>query len=170
MPLGPYPGIDGFLGTRASVMLDVVFLAMFAFVPAMAWSVYLVKVRQCFQLHKQVQLTLGLVLLTAVLLFEIDMRFISGWRERALPSPYWGDGTWATSRVVQSLVVHLFFAVTTAVLWVTVIVRALRNFPSPPRPGLHSAWHKRWGWIAAIDMTLTAATGWVFYWLAFAAK
>lgn len=165
-----YGGIDGILGTRASIMLDVVFLAMFAFVPAMAWSIYQVKVRQRFQLHKQAQITLGLVLLTAVLLFEIDMRFISGWRGRAEPSPYWGDGTLANSRVVQSLAVHLCFAVTTAVLWVVVIVRALRNFPSPPLPGPHSNWHRRWGWIAAIDMALTAATGWVFYWLAFAAK
>lgn len=170
MPHASFPGVDGFLGTRASVMLDVVFLAMFAFIPAIAWSVYLVKVRKRFQLHKQVQLTLGLVLLAAVTLFEIDMRFISGWRERAMPSPFWGDGTLAASRVVQSLVVHLFFAVTTAVLWVLVIARALRNFPSPPTPGPHSTWHKRWGWIAAIDMFLTAATGWVFYWLAFAAK
>ena len=38
-----YPGIDGFLGTRASLMLDVVFLAMFAVIPTMAVSVHLVK-------------------------------------------------------------------------------------------------------------------------------
>lgn len=170
MPPGNFPGIDGFLGTRASIMLDLVFLAMFAFVPALAWSIYLAKYRRRFRIHKQAQVTLGLVLLAAVSLFEIDMRFISGWRERAEPSPFWGGGTLANSQVVQSLAVHLLFAVTTAVLWVVVITRALRNFPKPPVPGPHSAWHKRWGWIAAIDMFLTAVTGWVFYWLAFAAK
>lgn len=159
-----YGGIDGFLGTRASLMLDVVFLAMFVVVPVLGWSIYLVKVRRSYALHKRVQVTLGLVLLAAVTLFEIDMR-VNGWADRAKPSPYWSDGT-----VRNALVVHLVFAVSTAVLWIAVIVRALRNFPSPPTPGPHGPWHKRWAWLAAIDMLLTSLTGWIFYWLAFAAR
>lgn len=159
-----YQGIDGFLGTRASIMLDVVFLAMFAVLPILAWSISLVRNRRNYALHKQVQLTLGVVLLAAVVLFEVDMRFISGWEDRAEESPHYTTG-W----VWRALSIHLFFAVTTAVLWIVVIVRALRNFPSPPMPGVHSAWHRRWGWIAAIDMALTSLTGWIFYWLAFVA-
>lgn len=159
-----YGGINGFLGTRASLMLDVVFLAMFVVVPVLGWSVYLARVRRKYQLHKQVQVTLGIVLLAAVTLFEVDMR-INGWTQRTIESPYW-----ATGMVRNALVVHLVFAVSTAVLWVVVIARALRNFPSPPQPGPHSAWHRRWGWAAAIDMGLTSLTGWIFYWLAFAAK
>jgi len=157
-----YGGINGFLGTRASLMLDVVFLAMFVVVPVLSWSIYLARIRRNYALHKQVQLTLGAVLLAAVTLFEIDMR-VNGWTDRAEPSPYWKGGT-----VRSVLIVHLIFAVSSAVLWVTVIVRALRNFPSPPTPGPHSAWHKRWAWIAAVDMLLTSLTGWIFYWLAFA--
>jgi hypothetical protein len=158
-----YSGIDGFLGTRASLMLDVVFLAMFVVVPVLAWSVYVVRVRRNYALHKRVQVTLGLVLLAAVTLFEVDMR-VNGWTERAEPSPHWSNGT-----VQNALAVHLVFAVSTAVVWIVVMVRALRNFTSPPLPGPHSAWHKRWAWIAAIDMGLTSLTGWIFYWLAFAA-
>jgi hypothetical protein len=154
---------DGFLGTRASLMLDVVFLAMFVVVPALAWSVYLVKVRRNYALHKQVQILLGSVLLVAVVLFEVDMR-IYGWTQRATASPYWANGL-----VWKVLWVHLFFAVSTSLLWILVIFRAVRNFASPPIPGPHSRWHKRWGWIAAIDMVATSITGWTFYWLAFAA-
>ena len=159
-----YGGINGFLGTRASLMLDVVFLAMFVVVPVLAFSVYLVKVRRRYQLHKQIQVTLGLVLLAAVTLFEVDM-LINGWTQRAVESPFWNDGT-----VRNALVVHLVFAVSTAVLWIVVLTRALRNFSSPPQPGPHSVWHKRWGWAAAIDMVMTSLTGWIFYWVAFAAK
>ena len=108
-------------------------------------------------------MALGLVLLAAVTLFELDMR-VNGWTHRAEASPYWSDGT-----VGRVLAVHLVFAVSTAALWIVVIARALRNFASPPLPGPHSVWHKRWGWIAAIDMVLTSLTGWGFYWLAFAA-
>ena len=66
-----FPGIDGFLGTRASFMLDVVFLAMLAIVPVLCWSVYLVRYRRNYALHKRIQLLTGLVLLVAVVAFEV---------------------------------------------------------------------------------------------------
>jgi hypothetical protein len=156
-------GIDGFLGTRASLMLDVVFLAMFAVVPLLIWSIWLVRYRRNYRLHKRVQVILGSVLLVAVTLFEIDLRFFTDWRQRAEPSPYYAN--W----VFPALYIHLFFAVPTALLWVTVIVRALRRFANPPQPGPHSRQHIFWAWLAAIEMCLTALTGWIFYLLAFAA-
>jgi hypothetical protein len=51
-----------------------------------------------------------------------------------------------------------------------VIVQALRKFPKPPQPGMHSSSHKFWGWLASIGMFLTAVTGWIFYYLAFVAS
>ncbi len=118
-------------------------------------------------MHKWIQLTLGAVLLVAVATFEIDMR-LHGWRHRAAASPYAShDGS--TDWVIVVLTIHLFFAVSAAVLWGVVIARALRNFPSPPEPGPHSAWHIRYAHLAAIDMFCTAFTGWVFYWMAFVA-
>jgi uncharacterized membrane protein YozB (DUF420 family) len=159
--------MDGFLGTRASLMLDVVALAMIVLLPVLGFSIYLVKVRKQYLWHKRIQLMLGAVLLLTVAAFEAEMR-IHGWRDRAAPSPYMGhDGS--TDWVSRALAVHLFFSVTSAVLWVAVIFRALRNFPKPPQPGAHSAWHRRFGWLAAIDLTCTAVTGWIFYWLAFVA-
>lgn len=158
-----YPGIDGFLGTRASFMLDFVFLAMFLVIPIMGWSIYQVKFNRRYQLHKWVQIVLGIVLLVAVTLFEIDIRFYSGWRERAAGTP---DGQ--ISRLVMTvLAVHLFFAITTAVLWVFVMVQALRKTPNPPGPCAYSAKHIFWGKLAAADMFFTALTGWIFYLLAF---
>ena len=64
-------------------MLDVVFLAMFVAVPVLLWSIYLVRVRRNYLLHKRVQVTLSLILLVAVTLFELDMRFGAGWRSGA---------------------------------------------------------------------------------------
>ncbi len=180
-----YSGFDGFLGTRASLMLDVVFLAMFAVLPVLGWSIWLVRARQNFTLHKRVQLALAAVLGATVLLFEIDIRW-HGWRDRAAESPYYPPildrAAWEASPAASllrtahapgwvdlSLAVHLLFAVTTAFLWTFVVVRAVRRFPDPPEPGPHSASHKRWGWVAAIDLLLTSLTGWLFYYLAFVA-
>jgi uncharacterized membrane protein YozB (DUF420 family) len=164
----PNNGLDGFLGTRASLMLDIVFVAMFAVVPLLGYSVYLVKYRRKYTLHKRIQLVLGAVLLVTVALFELDMR-LNGWRDRARPSPYYGSDD-AHGWVWYALSIHLVFAVTTAALWIAVIAQALRRFPNPPLPSEHSVWHRRWGKLAAVDMALTALTGWIFYWLAFVAK
>jgi putative membrane protein len=181
-----YPGIDGFLGTRASIMLDAVFSAMFVVVPVLAWSIWLVKYRHRWELHKKIQLVLLGTLAFAVTLFEIDMRFVSGWRERAMPSPYYAAVSssgpfWdaiclellgmerVPGAVFRALAVHLLFAVSTSVLWGWTAARALKRFPRPAAPNDYSVAHRFWGRLAAADMVLTALSGWTFYWLAFVA-
>ena len=105
-------GMDGFLGTRASVMLDVVVLAMFVVLPVMCWSIYQVKYRRRYELHKRVQVVLAAVLLVTVAAFEIDIQFFANWEERAEASPYF------YTLVTPALWIHLFFAVPTAVIWI----------------------------------------------------
>ena len=163
-----YPGIDGFLGTRGSLMLDVVFLAMFVVTPLLALSIWLVKYRGKYQLHKTLQLVMASVLLVAVLLFEIDIR-VNGWEERAAPSPYFDPAHEWTSPAGIALAIHLSFAIPTLLLWVYVVVQALRKFAKPPTPGPHSREHARWAMIASGGMFMTAVTGWIFYWMAFVA-
>jgi len=158
-----YPGINGFLGFRASLMLDLVSLAMAAILPVLGFSVWLVKFRRRYALHKRIQLALGCILLVAVAAFESDMR-INGWKERASESPYF------PTVVYYSLGTHLVFSVSTALLWVFVITQALRKIPNPPGPSPYSPRHIFWAKLAALDLALTAVTGWIFYWLAFVAK
>ncbi len=160
-------GMNGFLGTRASLMLDVVFLAMFAVLPVMAVSIRLVKKRRQFAQHKTIQLVLATILLIAVTAFEIDMRFFTDWRARAVGSPYYSSEGWCG--VWISLSIHLACAIPTLVVWTILILAALKKFPRPPLPGPHSQFHRRWGWLAALLMTSTSLTGWVFYYLAFVA-
>lgn len=164
-----FPGIDGFLGTRASLMLDVVFTAMFAVIPVMGASIALARYRHEWQWHKRIQLTLAIVLAIAVLAFEVDMRLLTDWQLRAEPSPYFSMSEKWSSPVGIALLIHLCFAVPTAFIWIYVVSGALRHFPKPPTPGHYSARHKLWGRIAAVEMTMTALTGWVFYYLAFVA-
>lgn len=161
------PGLDGFLGSRGSFMLDVVFLAMFAVLPALAVSIALVK-RRRYRAHKRLQLVLGVALLVTVVAFEVDMRW-NGWEARAMASPYFDPAAKWSCPAGVSLLVHLFFAIPTTLLWTYVILAALRRYPSPMRPNAYSPRHKFLGWLATVEMTCTAITGWVFYWLAFVA-
>jgi hypothetical protein len=162
MSASGFPGIDGFLGTRAPLMIDVVSLAMFGVVIVLAWSVYQVKVRRRYQLHKWTQITLGAILLVVVILFEIDIR-LHGWEERAANAL----GGKPASAVYTALYIHLIFAISTVVLWPLTISLAIPKFGSPPGPGPHSRLHIPLARTAAADMVLTSITGWIFYWLAF---
>ena len=161
---------DGFLGFCTSFMLDFVVVALLLIVPILVFSLYAVKVRRNYTLHRNLQLLLGVVLLVAVGLFEIDLQFIQGgWAnvvaKRATPL------TPAQLGFVQTVLrIHLVFAISTPVLWMVTIVLALRRMPSPPQPCAHSQLHKSLGWISTIDIVLTSVTGLIFYYFAFVAR
>lgn len=160
-----FPGLDGLfapLGSRGSLGMDVVVVGLVALLPVLAWSIAAVRQGR-YLLHKRLQLFIVAALAVAIVFFEIDIRLLSDWRERARPSAWWPGG------VLWALGIHLVFAVSTFVLWVWVVWEALARFPSPPLPGSHGPRHRRMAWLAAIDLALTALTGGIFYWLAFVA-
>ena len=162
VPAAVFPGIDGFLGTRASIGMDVVLVGLVALLPVLAWSVAAVR-RGRYGLHKSLQLFIAAALAAAIVVFEIDVRLVSDWKTRAATSPWWPGG------VLAALAVHLVFAVSTFALLVWVLWEAVARFPSPPAPGTHGPRHRRMARLAAADLVLTAVTGTVFYWLAFVA-
>mgnify|MGYP002528949305 CR=1 FL=1 len=161
---------NGFLGYNASFMLDVVVCALATIVPTLLFSIYLVKFKRNYLWHRNLQVTLGVVLLITVTAFEIDLRWHGGWVnivKEARTTEWMNSPAFTQARNV--LWIHLIFAISTPVLWATTIVLALRRFPSPPVPGAHSGLHKKLGWASAIDITLTSVTGLIFYYLAFIA-
>jgi putative membrane protein len=161
---------NGFLGFDASFMLDFVVCALVLVVPVLACSIFAVKFRRNYVLHRNLQLALAVILLLAVSAFEIDMRMHGGWiniinKDPAQPR-LTGD---ALETVRTALYIHMCFAITTPLLWGTTIFLALKRFPNPPQPGDHSRLHKTLGWLSTIDITMTSVTGLVFYYLAFVA-
>ena len=73
-----FPGWNGFLGTRASMMLDLVVVAMVAVVLILGWSIREVKLQRRFLLHKRVQIALTVILAVTIIAFEFDIR-LHGW-------------------------------------------------------------------------------------------
>lgn len=156
------PTFQGFLPTRGSYVLDAVFVAMFAIILFLVVNILLAK-KGKFRLHRSLQIALSIILLVAIIIFEIDVRFFTNWRQLAEPSRFYADG-W----VDWAMAIHLTFAIPTPFVWGYVIYQAVRKFPSPAAPSAHSQSHKTWGWIAAGMMFATCVTGCIFYWLSFA--
>ena len=115
------PGFDGFLGSRASIGMDVVIVGLILLLPILFVSIMAVK-RGRYRLHKSLQISIMVALLAAILVFEIDIRLFSDWRVRATPSPYWPIG------VGTALAVHLVFAVSTLVLLLWVLMTKFGYF------------------------------------------
>jgi putative membrane protein len=163
---------EGFLGFRASLMLDVVVCALVLVVPILVFSICQVKYRRNYALHKQLQLFLAVALTIAVAAFEVDMQLVHGGWENVVnknpESPRRSGEEIASIR--NMLYVHLFFAVTTPVLWAVTIYLALKRFPRPAAPSPHSPLHKKLGWLSTIDLVLTSITGLMFYYMAFVAE
>ncbi len=159
----------GFLGYDGSTfMLDFVVTALVLIIPALLASLYLVKVRRNYTVHRNVQLVLAGVLLLAVIAFEVDIRAHGGWRAivDSRQSPLSAE---QLETAKQTLYLHLVFAISTPLLWGTTIALALRRMPKPPAPCEHSRLHKTLGWLSVIDLVLTSATGLLFYYRAFIA-
>lgn len=159
--------MNGFLGSRGSFMLDLVVVSMAVAVPALVLSVSLARFASRYGAHRKIQLCLAAILCAAIVAFEIEMR-LYGWETRAHSSRLWIDGPW-NDWIDYSLAIHLLFAIPTPLLWIWVVVRALRHFPRPPEPGEHSQEHRRWGWLAVYGLIATAITGYGFYYCAFVA-
>jgi len=160
---------DGFLGYRTSFMLDFVVVALILIVPILVYSLYVVKVQHKYLLHRNLQLLLGIILLVAVGLFEIDLQLVQGGWAKVVakrPTPLTAEQLNFVQTVLR---VHLIFAISTPFLWAATIVLAMRRMPSPPGPSAHSRLHKSLGWISTIDIVLTSVTGLIFYYFAFVA-
>ena len=153
---------DGFLGFRASLMLDVVVCALIVVVPTLLFSLYAVKIRRNYSLHRGLQIALGALLLVAVTLFEIDMR-LNGGIDGILAKRSRPLSLAERASFDRLLYIHLFFAISTVLVWALTLTLALRRMPSPPRPCEHSRLHKPLGWLSAIDITATAVTGLLVY-------
>lgn len=157
---------DGFLGYKASLMLDVVVCALVLVVPTLVFSLYAVKIRRNYRLHRSLQVALGVVLLIVVGLFEVDMR-LSGGIDGILAKRTRPLSPDERSAFNTLLYVHLFFAISTVVLWAVTLTLALKHMPAPPGPCDHSRLHKRLGWLSAADITMTSITGLLVYYSGF---
>ena len=147
---------------NTDILIDAVNFSFIIIVPTLIYS--WLKVRKGeYGLHKKVQIMLFAVLFGAVILFEVDLRMRGGIFEMVK------DSRFAGTALLNGLIwFHLFVSITTALIWIGLVVFSLRKFPAPPVPNSFSRTHILFGRIGMIDMILTGITGVMLYVLGFA--
>lgn len=143
---------QGFLGTRADLLMDIVILALVAVVPIVIYNWSLARNAR-YALHKRMQISLAALLGAVVGLFEYNLRLQGGIFKATAASSYTG-----TTTLNFWIYFHTFFAITTIFIWIGLIIVSLRRFPTPPVPGVFSGTHKFWGRIGMIWMLVTGVT------------
>jgi len=148
---------QGFLGTRADLIIDVV-MTISGFLPAIMMFTFYLAAKGKTRLHKNMQFALLLLVTILVVALEVDVR--SGDLQAAGALSAYHDSTILS--VV--FVVHLFFAITTFFGWIWLVVKSARLYPK----GFKTFNHKKWGKILFVDIVLTVVTGWMMYIMVFA--
>lgn len=156
--------MTGFLPFHATFMLDVVLIALFLVVPILIFGLVQVH-KKNYLLHAKIMTGLGLLVFIVVIAFEIDIR-IQGGIDAILENS--GRKLANTSGFKNLLYIHLFFAISTCILWVITTIGAIKRFGfKAPQPGAYSKAHKLLGKLTVLDILGVAVTGFAVYYMAF---
>lgn len=147
-----------FFGARCDVLMDIVVLSMAIILPLLWFSFKKVKHEKNYKLHKFIQVTMFVILLFVVILFEWDMKQNGGIFQMVKGSSY--EGTFFLN---FNIYFHTFLSITTSLIWIVLIITSLIKFDKDPKPNSFSKRHKLWGKIGMWDMALTCITGLILY-------
>ena len=147
----------GFLGTRADLLFDLIIVSILFITPTILFSWSQARKGRYLR-HKRLQILLTLILTVVLILFEMNLKAKGGIFVLTRESRF--SETWV---LPTALFVHLFFAISTAVIWVSLLISSLLIFPHPPTPNAFSSSHRFWGRIAILDLILTAVTAVILY-------
>lgn len=151
----------GFLGTRADVLMDVVFVSTLLTPFIVAWGIRFAK-RGEFRTHRAVQTVLLVVLLVAVALFEVDVRLSGGSGSLMKGSSYAGTG-WLRGVTLA----HVLANVVTFFTWLVLVVKSWRRFETPALPGTWRSTHVKLGRFVFGGLVFGAVSAVVMYVLGF---
>ena len=148
--------MEGFLGTRADFITDLV-MSVSALLPfLLLYAIYLAK-KERYDQHKWFHIALFTVTNILVIALEVDIRF--GGLDSVIAQSRYHD----TTMLLGIFLVHLFFAITSTLFWLWLITISVKRYP------VHFRFpHKKYGILVYVDIVLTVITGWILYAMVFA--
>jgi uncharacterized membrane protein YozB (DUF420 family) len=153
--------IPGFLGSRASILMDTILVVILLLPFILIWSIGLVRKGQ-HELHKQVQAILLCAVLIAVIIFELQIR-LSGGSGSLIKGSRFADNVYFLTLLYS----HIAISVWTFTLWTGNILHANIQWKNKTLPGQARIRHRLIGKIIFIGTCLTAISGFAVYLFAF---
>jgi hypothetical protein len=140
---------QGFFGTRADLLFDLVVSSLIFIVPLLFYS-WRMAGRGHYLVHRNIQMVLTVVLTAVLVIFEMNLRSKGGIFAMTQGSRFAG-----TPVLSLSIYGHMMLAFSTAAIWLMLVGTALRRFPLSPKPARFQNFHRFWGKCALITMICT---------------
>ena len=143
--------MQGFLGTSAPLMMDLIIVSLTLIVPCLIYSIRQAKSGNIHQ-HRLYQIILSVVLLFAVTLFELEMQLVGGIENIIEKERY-------TTPFRIYLWTHIAISISTILLWGITLFTALKHYDGEVMAPEHRSLHRKLGWGSTLLLLLTSLTG-----------
>lgn len=149
----------GFLGTSAPFYMDLVTL-YFGILPLLMGSAIFMAIKKRYELHYKMQLSIFVITLLVVGVFEVGVRISGGF------SAFMENSNVNATFMLIFLVVHILIALVSVVLYSILVYSAIKEFRLKSAPIVKS--HKKLGIIVFLGMAITSIMGVMIYYFLFA--
>jgi len=149
---------SGFLGTSAPFYMDLVTL-YFGVLPLLMGIAIFMAVQKRYELHYKMQLSIFIVTLLIVGVFEVGVRVSGGF------SAFMEQSNANTTFMIIFLLVHILIAIATVVLYSILIYSAIKEYKLKSAPIVKS--HKKLGKLVFLGMSITSFMGVLIYYFLF---
>jgi len=148
----------GFLGTKAPFFMDFI-TVYFAVLPILVGLSIFAVIKKQYELHYKMQLTTFIITLFVVTVFEVGVRVFGGFTK------FMETANVNQTFMVTLLTIHIFIAVSTVILWSSLIYGAVKQVKIENKTMQKS--HKKFGKILFFAISITSFLGVLIYYLLF---
>ena len=148
----------GFLGTKALMYMDVITL-YFGVLPFLMASAIYMAIKKRYKLHYKMQLSIYVLTLTVVAIFEIGVRISGGF------SAFMEQSNANYSYMLIFLVIHVLIAILSVVLYSILIYSSSQQYIFKKEPLALN--HKKMGQVVFFGMSITSIMGILIYYFLF---
>ncbi len=148
----------GFLGTKALIYMDIITI-YFGLLPFLMASAIYMAIKKRYKLHYKMQLSIFIMTLIVVTLFEVGVRISGGF------SAFMQDSNADYYYLLIFLVIHVLIAVLSVVLYTILIYSSTQQYIFNKEPLALN--HKKMGQVVFFGMTITSIMGILIYYFLF---
>lgn len=149
----------GFLGTSAPFYMDLVTL-YFGILPLLMGSAIFMAMKKRYELHYKMQLSIFVLTLLVVGIFEVGVRISGGF------AAFMEQSNANATFMIIFLIIHILIALVSVVLYSILIYSAIKEFQLKSAPVVKS--HKKLGIVVFLGMSITSVMGVTIYYFLFA--